>query len=159
MTTVCGSGARGFEDGAATVAKFADIRGIVFHPLEKALFVCDNGNRRVRKISLVSGISSSASPLLLSSPLLFSSPPLLSHPLPSGLVSTVCSKLNGRALAITSNNGSFFLFVATIDQIFKLTTTSKRGEREREREREGEGEGEGGQERRLERREEERNKS
>ena len=65
-------------------------------------------------------------PLPSSSPPL-SSPPLLSHPLPSGLVSTVCSKLNGRALAITSNNGSFLLFVATIDQIFKLTTTSKRG--------------------------------
>jgi hypothetical protein len=116
VSNFSGSGKRGFEDGAANVAKFTDLRGIVFYPPEKALFVGDNGNRKIRKISLVTGTFSSVS---------FSS--LRSYSLKIGEVSTICDKINPRALAITSEGT---LFVATLDQIFRLTTTSMKGERD-----------------------------
>jgi hypothetical protein len=54
VTTVAGTGAPGFQDGAGSVARFDTPIGIA-RAASGALYVADQGNRRIRKIVLASG--------------------------------------------------------------------------------------------------------
>ncbi len=57
MTTIAGSGKPGFADGQCHSAMFNHPRAICFSQFHNYLFVCDNGNQRIRMIDLKTGIS------------------------------------------------------------------------------------------------------
>jgi sugar lactone lactonase YvrE len=63
ITTVAGSGQEGFsgDGGPAVNAAFRGTFGIALAPDDKSLYIADLGNRRVRKIDLVSGIITTVS--------------------------------------------------------------------------------------------------
>ena len=58
VSTVAGSGALGFLDGAALTAKLNHPTGLRVDPSGTSLLVCDTDNRRIRALSLISGIVS-----------------------------------------------------------------------------------------------------
>ena len=58
VSTTAGNGSRGHKDGIGKEAKFNNPSGIMISRDEKDLFVVDNGNNCIRKVSLVDGTTS-----------------------------------------------------------------------------------------------------
>jgi hypothetical protein len=54
VSTVAGTG-KGFANGPLKSAKFNSPIGIYFDEIEQSLLVCDYGNARLRKVSLLQG--------------------------------------------------------------------------------------------------------
>lgn len=52
VTTLAGNGNSGYADGAGTSAQFSYPSGICISPAGDFLYVCDNGNSRIRKIEI-----------------------------------------------------------------------------------------------------------
>ena len=55
LTTIAGNGINGYKDGIGKEAEFYYPFGIVISRDKKDLFVADNGNHCIRRISLVDG--------------------------------------------------------------------------------------------------------
>jgi hypothetical protein len=55
VSTVAGTGKAGFADGSLNSAQFHNPKGIYFDEIEQSLFVCDYGNSRLRRVSLLQG--------------------------------------------------------------------------------------------------------
>jgi hypothetical protein len=68
VSTVAGTGTEGFTDGPLKSAQFCRPAGIYFDEIEQSLFVCDFGNNRLRRISLLQGKWFILSPFLYSLP-------------------------------------------------------------------------------------------
>jgi hypothetical protein len=68
VKTLSGQAGVGFQDGATQIAKFLGLKEIAFR--NQTLFICDNGNDRIRKVDLVKGkVSTLLGPLSTSPPL------------------------------------------------------------------------------------------
>lgn len=50
VSTFAGS-TQGYEDGEGINAKFNHPFGIILNPLDDCLYVCDNANNRIRKVT------------------------------------------------------------------------------------------------------------
>jgi hypothetical protein len=55
VITLAGSGEVGHKDGIGMESKFRNPRGIIISKDRKSLFVSDNGNYCIRKVSLIDG--------------------------------------------------------------------------------------------------------
>ena len=55
VSTIAGTGASGFGDGAGTTAQFSFPQGIAVSPDGSVVFVADTSNHRIRRISFVGG--------------------------------------------------------------------------------------------------------
>jgi sugar lactone lactonase YvrE len=55
VSTVAGTGKQGFTDGPLKSAQFYCPEGIYFDEIDQSLFVCDLGNHRLRRVSLLQG--------------------------------------------------------------------------------------------------------
>lgn len=53
VTTLCGGNARGYKDGTFSEALFTYLEGLVFNSSTQELFVADDGNHVVRRVSLL----------------------------------------------------------------------------------------------------------
>jgi hypothetical protein len=52
VSTLAGSGERGFVDGPGSSAQFKSPHGLAFDEFEQVVFVCDSENNKLRKITL-----------------------------------------------------------------------------------------------------------
>jgi DNA-binding beta-propeller fold protein YncE len=60
VTTFAGTGAAGFMDGAANVARFRHPYDIVFDPINEFFYVADRDNHCIRKISMMGNVTTVA---------------------------------------------------------------------------------------------------